>query len=91
MYKFSAIAASVALLAVSAFSFANTSAPKEATVYTSVRNLPVIVSNEMIGADTCRLSFENGLTKDVPCLSSTGAENIAFAPLPEIPGESEIH
>lgn len=90
MYKFTAIVASAALLAVSAFSFANTSTPKKATVYTSVRHLPVIVKNEMISADTCRLSFESGLTKDVPCTPNTGTENIAVAPLPAIPGESAV-
>ena len=85
MYKLTAIAT---LLAVSALSFANTSTPEEATVYTSVRHLPVIVSNEVIAADTCRLSFESGLTKDVPCNTQAGTENLAFAPLPEMPGES---
>lgn len=90
MYKFTATIAFAALLAVSAFSFANTATIKAATVYTSVRHLPVIVNNEMIGADTCRLSFESGLTKDVPCTPDNGEANVAFAPLPAIPGESAV-
>ena len=79
MYKFTAIAT---LFTVSALSFANTSTPEEATVYTSVRNLPVIVKNEMVSTDTCRLSFESGLVKDVPCNPYGNTENVATATLP---------
>lgn len=70
MYK-SIIA--VALLAVGSIGFANTSTPKTetyvtpASAFTSVRNLPVIVSNKIIAKDTCRLSFENGTSRDVSC------------------------
>lgn len=74
MYKFTIIAAT--LLTASALSFANTATPKTETTYTSVRHLPVIVNNEMINAETCRLSFENGSSKDVPCLSN-GTETVA--------------
>ena len=74
MYKFTIIAT---LLVASAVSFANTSAPEEETVYTSVRNFPVIVKNEIIDDKTCRLSFENGSSKDVHCNPYAGKETVA--------------
>ena len=76
MHKFTIVAT---LLTVSTLSFANTSTNEAATVYTSVRHLPVIVNNEMVAENTCRLSFESGLTKDVPCGVSHDTETVAVA------------
>ncbi len=60
---------SIALFVISTTGLANTAAPEPdtQTAYTSVRNLPVIVKNEAIAHDSCRLSFEDGSSKDVPC------------------------
>lgn len=85
MYKFTIIAT---LLTASVAGFANTSAPEKETVYTSVRNLPVIVKNEILSADTCRLSFESGLSKDVPCSPYAGTETVASAQPVKAPTDS---
>ena len=61
------------LLVIGSMGFVHTSASEKdadltpASTFTSVRNLPVIVKNEAIAKNICRLSFENGTSRDVPC------------------------
>lgn len=36
--------------------------------YTSIKNLPVIMNNERIGNDRCRLHLDNGETVEIACV-----------------------
>lgn len=56
-----------ALLAMNSISLANSSGTEKEASANSVRNFPVIIKNEVIAKNTCRLSFESGKTRDVPC------------------------
>ena len=75
MYK---LIIAAALVAISTVSVANTAATDKNTGITSTRNLPVIIDNQMVAQGTCRLSFENGTSLEVPCNTDNKAPE-AFA------------
>ena len=67
MLKFALIATVCLLPTFAIAADHNATAPAAAT---ASHSLPVIVKNEVIDFNLCRLSFENGTSQNVSCTSS---------------------
>lgn len=62
-------------LSISFASFNGTVASEVGSEYTSVRNLPVILKNEPLSNDRCRLHLDTGIKIDVKCKNSASLMN----------------
>ncbi|WML92274.1 hypothetical protein RCF98_08015 [Thiothrix lacustris] len=69
MLKFALIATVCLLPTFAIAADHNATAPTAPAAATASHSLPVIVKNEVIDFNLCRLSFENGTSQNVSCAS----------------------